>query len=86
VTQGYTQIKRINFEKIFAPVARLKAMQMTLVFGSFKYLKLFQTDVKSVFLNDYIDEEVHVEQPPSFVDSNHPNFIFKLEKALYGLK
>ena len=43
-------------------------------------------DVKSAFLNGFINEEVYVEQSPSFVDHVHPNFIFKLDKALYGLK
>jgi len=49
VAQGYTQIEGINFEKIFAPVAWLEAIQMTLAFASFKNFKLFQKEVKSVF-------------------------------------
>jgi len=48
--------------------------------------KLFQMDVKSAFLNGFINEEVYVEQPPSFEDHQHPNHVFKLKKALYGLK
>ena len=43
-------------------------------------------DVKSAFLNGFIEEEVYVEQPPRFVDPIHTDFIFKLDKALYGLK
>ena len=43
-------------------------------------------DVKSAFLNGVVEEEVYVEQPPDFVDHIHPNFVFKLDKALYGLK
>ena len=43
-------------------------------------------DVKSVFLNGYIKEDVYVEQPPWFEDPHHPYRIFKLRKALYGLK
>ena len=43
-------------------------------------------DVKSVFLNSFIEEEVYVEQSPWFVDPTHPNFVYKLDKALYGLK
>ena len=43
-------------------------------------------DVKSVFLNGYINEEVYVEQPPCFEDDKKPNHVYKLRKALYGLK
>ena len=43
-------------------------------------------DVKCAFLNGYLQEEVYVEQPPSFENSNLPNHVYKLQKALYGLK
>ena len=43
-------------------------------------------DVKSAFLNGYINEEVYVEQPPGFEDTKKPNHVYKLKKALYGLK
>ena len=58
----------------------------TNVFASFKDFNFFQMDVKSVFLNGFIEEEVYVEQPPGFVDPIHSDFIFKLEKTLYSLK
>ena len=48
--------------------------------------KLFQMDVKSAFLNDFIQEEVYVEQSPDFEDFEKPNHVYKLQKALYGLK
>ena len=43
-------------------------------------------DVKSTFLNGFIEKEVYAEQPPGFVDPTHPDFVFKLDKALYDLK
>jgi len=43
-------------------------------------------DVKSAFLNGYIDEEVYVCQPPGFEDHKHPNYVFKLKKGLYSLE
>ena len=63
VAQGYTQVKGINFEKTFAPVARLEAIRITLAFTSYKDFKLFQMDVKSTFLNGFIEEEVYIENP-----------------------
>ena len=43
-------------------------------------------DVKSAFLNGFINEKVYVEQPPGFGSFNFPNHVIKLKKALYGLK
>jgi len=47
--------------------------------------KLFQMDVKSAFLNGYLNEEVYVEQPKGFIDPRFPNHVYRLKKALYGL-
>ena len=57
-----------------------------LAFACHMNFKLFQMDVKSAFLNGFIQEEVYVEQPPSFEDHEKPNNVYKLQKALYGLK
>ena len=78
MAQGYTQIEGIDLRKPYT-VARLEAMQMTLAFASYKDFKLFQMDVKSTFLNGFIDEKVYVEQPPGFVDPTHLNFFSKLD-------
>ena len=43
-------------------------------------------DIKSAFLNGYVNEEVYVDQPPGFEDTNHPDYVFKLKKVLYDLK
>ena len=76
----------IDFDETFAPVARLEAIKLLLAYACFMNFKLFQMNVKNIFLNGYIAEEVYVEQPPSFENHAFPNHIFKLNKALYGLK
>ena len=59
---------------------------MTLTYASFKDFKLYQMDVKSAFLNGFIKEEVYVEQPSGLLILRIRNFVFKLDKTLYGLK
>ena len=66
VAQGFNQEEGIDYEETFAPVARLEAIRMLLAFACFKDFVLYQMDVKSVFLNGFINEEVYVEQPPGF--------------------
>nr|KYP33754.1 Retrovirus-related Pol polyprotein from transposon TNT 1-94 [Cajanus cajan] len=86
VAKGYNQEEGIDYEETYAPVARLEAIRMLLAYASIMDFKLYQMDVKSAFLNGFIQEEVYVEQPPGFENSEFPNHVFKLKKALYGLK
>ena len=86
VAQGYNQQEGIDYEKTFSPVARLESIRMLLAFACHKNFILYQMDVKSAFLNGFINEEVYVEQPPGCGSFNFPNHVFKLKKALYGLK
>ncbi|GJW27503.1 retrovirus-related pol polyprotein from transposon TNT 1-94 [Tanacetum coccineum] len=86
VAQGYNQQEGIDFDETYAPVARLESIRILLAYACAHNFKLYQMDVKSAFLNGFINEEVYVAQPPGFVDSEKPNHVFKLKKALYGLK
>ena len=63
---GFAKKEGIDFEETFAPVARLEAIRIFLAFAAFKGFKVFQMDVKSAFLNGFIEEEVYVKQPPGF--------------------
>jgi hypothetical protein len=67
-------------------VARLEAIHILLAYASSHKMKLFQMDLKSAFLNGFINEEVYVEQCPGFEDAIYPNHVYWLHKALYGLK
>ncbi|XP_076956395.1 uncharacterized protein LOC143631538 [Bidens hawaiensis] len=85
VALGCLQEEEIDFEEVFAPVARIEAIRIFLAYAASKNIRVFQLDVKSAFLNGKIDEEVYVAQPPGFEDPMYPNRVYKLKKALYGL-
>ncbi|GJZ34722.1 putative ribonuclease H-like domain-containing protein, partial [Tanacetum coccineum] len=85
VPQGYTQEEGIDYDEVFAPVARIEAIRLFLAFASFIGFIVYQMDLKSTFLYGTIDEEVYVSQPPGFVDPDHPKKVYKVVKALYGL-
>ncbi|GJU89667.1 putative ribonuclease H-like domain-containing protein [Tanacetum coccineum] len=85
VAQGYKQEEGIDYDEVFAPVARVEAIKIFLAFASFMNFPVYQMDVKSAFLYSTIEEEVYVCQPPSFVDPEFPEKVYKVEKALYGL-
>ncbi|GJS45271.1 putative ribonuclease H-like domain-containing protein [Tanacetum coccineum] len=85
VAQGYTQEEWINYDELFAPVARIEAIRLFLAYASFKDFMVYQMDVKSAFLYGKIEEEVYVCQPPRFEDPNFLDRVYKVEKALYRL-
>jgi hypothetical protein len=86
VAQGFSQKVGIEYEETFAPVARLEAIKILLAFSVAKRFRLYQMDVKSAFLNGFLEEEVYVRQPPGFESVEFPHRVYKLRKALYGLK
>ena len=61
IAKGYNQEEKIDFDETFAPVAKLEAIRLLLAYASIIDIKLYQMDVKSVFLNEIINEEVYVE-------------------------
>ncbi|GJW44634.1 putative ribonuclease H-like domain-containing protein [Tanacetum coccineum] len=77
VAQGYRQEKGIDYEEVFAPVARIEAIRLFLAYTSFMGFLVYQMDVKSAFLYGTIEEEVYVTQPPGFKDPDHPNKVYK---------
>nr|GEY38495.1 hypothetical protein [Tanacetum cinerariifolium] len=86
VARGYRQEEGIDFEESFAPVARLEAIRIFLAYAAHKNMIVYQMDVKTVFLNGNLQEEVYVSHPDGFVDPDNPNHVYKLKKDLYGLK
>ncbi|GKA13415.1 putative ribonuclease H-like domain-containing protein [Tanacetum coccineum] len=85
VAQGYTQKEGIDYDEVFAPVARIEAIRLFLAYASFKEFVVYQMDVKSAILYGKIEEEVYVCQPLGFEDPEFPDKVYKVEKTLYGL-
>ncbi|GKE37824.1 retrovirus-related pol polyprotein from transposon TNT 1-94, partial [Tanacetum coccineum] len=77
----YIQEKGIDYEEVFAPVARIEAIRLFLAYASIIDFVVYQMDVKSAFLYGKIEKEVYVCQPPGFEDPNFPNRVYKVEKA-----
>ncbi|GJY47841.1 putative ribonuclease H-like domain-containing protein [Tanacetum coccineum] len=85
VTQGYTQEEGINYDEVFAPVAKIEAIRLFLAYASFMGFIVYHMDVKSAFLYGTIEEEVYMCQPPGFEDLQFSDKVYKVEQALYGL-
>ncbi|GJU00691.1 putative ribonuclease H-like domain-containing protein [Tanacetum coccineum] len=85
VTEGHRQEEGINYDEVFAHVARIEAIRIFLAFASYMGFIVYQMDVKSAFLYGTIDEEVYVSQPLGFIDPKYPKKVYKVMKALYGL-
>ena len=86
VAKEYAQHYGVDYFETFSPVARFEAVQMLLSIACQMEWKVYQFDVKSAFLKGYLDEDVYVDQPKGFVIQGNENKVYKLKKALYGLK
>nr|GEV32263.1 hypothetical protein [Tanacetum cinerariifolium] len=85
VAQGHTQEKGIDYEEVFAQIARIEAIRLFLAYALFMRFTVYQMYVKSAFIYGTIDEEVYVMQPLGFQDPEFPDRVYKVEKAMYGL-
>nr|GEU40461.1 retrovirus-related Pol polyprotein from transposon TNT 1-94 [Tanacetum cinerariifolium] len=83
--KDHRQKEGIDYDEVFAPVARIEAIRLFLDYASFMDFTVYQMDVKSAFLYGTIEEKVYVSQPTGFVDQQFPDKVYKVEKALYGL-
>ncbi|MCI54169.1 reverse transcriptase, partial [Trifolium medium] len=86
VAKGFLQKHGLDFNEVFAHVARLETIRLVVVIASYKGWPMHQLDVKSAFLNGPLEEEVYVKQPPGFEIKGQEEKVYKLKKALYGLK
>jgi hypothetical protein len=86
VARGFSQKEGIDYDEIFAPVARYSSIRTIISLAAVFGWKLHQMDVKTAFLNGEVEEEVYIEQPEGFILHNKRSHVCKLKKALYGLK
>ena len=86
VAKGYSQVKGIDFEETYAPVAQMKSIRTIIAIATELDLELQHMDVKTAFLNGDLEEEIYMLQPEGFVVPGMENKVCKLKKALYGLK
>jgi hypothetical protein len=86
VAKGYAQTYGIDYEETYSRVAKMTTVRAIIAMATTKGWSLHQMDVKNVFLHGDLQEEVYMEQPPSYVYQTHPNLVCRLKKALYGLK
>ncbi|KAG8492662.1 hypothetical protein CXB51_010306 [Gossypium anomalum] len=86
VVKGFSQKYGLDYMETFAPVARLDTIRLLIALATQKQWKIHQLDVKSAFLNGFLEEEIYIDQPQGFVVSSKEQKVYKLKKALYGLK
>nr|GEX39448.1 zinc finger, CCHC-type [Tanacetum cinerariifolium] len=86
VAKGYVQEQGIDFDEVFTPVARIKTVRLILALAAYHGWQVHHLDVKSVFLHADLTEEVYVTQPEGFIQQGNLRNVYKLTKALYGLR
>ncbi|GJX16602.1 retrotransposon protein, putative, ty1-copia subclass, partial [Tanacetum coccineum] len=85
VAKGYTQLYGVDYEETFSPVANIRAIRILVSISAFYDYEIWKMDVKTVFLNGYLDEDIYMVQPKGFVDPNHLKTVCKLQRSIYGL-
>nr|GFA79676.1 retrotransposon protein, putative, Ty1-copia subclass [Tanacetum cinerariifolium] len=79
-------VRRVDYEETFLPVADIRAIRILISIAAFYDYEIWQMDVKTTFLNGYLDEDIYMVQLEGFVDPNHPRKVCKLQRSIYGLK
>ena len=85
IARGFVQCEGIDFEEVFAPVARMESVRLLLALAAAKDWRIHHLDIKSAFLNGELVETVFVRQPLGFAVKGEEHMVLRLRKALYGL-
>ncbi|GJV11806.1 retrotransposon protein, putative, ty1-copia subclass [Tanacetum coccineum] len=86
VANGYTQLYGVDYEETFSPVADIIAIRILISLATYYDYEIQKMDIKTAFLNGYLDKDIYMVQPEGFVYSNHPRKVCKLQRSIYGLK
>ncbi|XP_022638426.1 uncharacterized protein LOC111241946 [Vigna radiata var. radiata] len=87
VAKGYTQIFGLDYGDTFSPVAKMTSIRLFIAMAVLQQWPLYQLDVKNAFLNEDLQEEIYMEQPPGFIAQEESSgLIGRLHRSLYGLK
>ena len=86
VAKGYIQRHGVDFDEVFAPVARIETVRFVIAMAASRGWEIHHLDIKTAFLHGDLKEEVYVSQPEGFVTNGKENKVYKLKKALYGLR
>ncbi|GKA35627.1 retrotransposon protein, putative, ty1-copia subclass [Tanacetum coccineum] len=86
VAKGYTQTYLVDYEETLSPVVDIRAIRILISIAALYDYEIWQMDVKTAFLNGYLDVYIYMVQPEGFVDPKHPRKVCKLQRSIYGLK
>ncbi|GKC36867.1 retrotransposon protein, putative, ty1-copia subclass [Tanacetum coccineum] len=86
IAKGYTQLYEVDYEETFSHVADIRAIRILISISAFYDYEKWKMDVKTAFLNGYLDEDIYMLQPKGFVDPNHSKKVCKLQRSIYSLK
>nr|GEX00592.1 retrotransposon protein, putative, Ty1-copia subclass [Tanacetum cinerariifolium] len=86
VEKEFTQTYGVDYEETFSPVADIRAIRILIAIAAFYDYEIWQMDVKTAFLNGYLDEDIYMVQPECFIDPKHPRKARKPQRSIYGLK
>ena len=85
VAKGFRQVQGVDYDETFSPVVMLKSVRIMLAIAAFHDYEIWQMDVKTAFLNGFLEEELYMMQPEGFVDPKGANKVCKLQGSIYGL-
>ncbi|KAL0411537.1 UNVERIFIED_CONTAM: hypothetical protein Slati_3743400 [Sesamum latifolium] len=86
VAKGYTQRPRVDFEETYSPVAMAKSIWILLAIAAWYDYEIWQMDMKTAFLNGFIEKEIFMDQPEGFTTVREEQKVCYLQRSIYGLK